>query len=103
MGIAGTPKKGKHTPEDDVQSGLVSEWDRHMEGFLPELLLTFPLAPRTDEYFYEDVTPPVLMRGGFFASSKEETSSVDFQITDPGGDVVFERTDAAEGLFHFMA
>lgn len=85
------------------RGGLVEEWDKHMEGFIPELLLTFPLPPRTDEYFYEDVTPPVLMRGGFFASSKEETSSVDFQITDPSGDVVFEKFDEAEGLFHFMA
>mmetsp|Transcript_130509 Transcript_130509/g.226793 ORF Transcript_130509/g.226793 Transcript_130509/m.226793 type:complete len:250 (+) Transcript_130509:167-916(+) len=85
------------------RGGLVEEWDKHMEGFIPELLLTFPLPPRTDEYFYEDVTPPVLMRGGFFASSKEETSSVDFQVTDPSGDVVFEKADEAEGLFHFMA
>merc|ERR1719183_2932553 len=85
------------------RGGLVEEWDNHMEGFTPELLLTFPLSPRTDEYFYEDVTPPVLMRGGFFASSKEETSSVDFQVTDPSGSVIFEKNDEAEGLFHFMA
>lgn len=85
------------------RGGLVEEWDKHMEGFIPELLLTFPLSARTDEYFYEDVTPPVLIRGGFFASSKEETSSVDFQITDPAGDRIFEKTDEAEGLFHFLA
>jgi hypothetical protein len=85
------------------KGGLVEEWDKHMESFVPELLLTFPLNPRTDEYFYEDVTPPVLIRGGFFASSKEETSSVDFQVTDPAGDVIFEKTDEAEGLFHFLA
>jgi hypothetical protein len=85
------------------RGGLVEEWDRHMEGFVPELLLTFPLSSRTDEFFYEDVTPPILMRGGFFASSKEETSSVDFQITDPAGSVIFEKNDEAEGLFHFMA
>lgn len=85
------------------KGGLVEEWDKHMEGFTPELLLTFPLSPRTDEYFYEDVTEPVLIRGGFFASSKEETSSVDFQVTNPAGDVIFEKTDEAEGLFHFVA
>lgn len=86
------------------KSGVLSEWDKHMEGFTPECLLTFPLPPRTDEYFYEDVkSTPVMIRGGFFASSKEETSSVDFQITNPHGDVVFERTDEAEGLFHFTA
>lgn len=90
--------------EKAQRAGLVEEWDRHMEGFLPELLLTFPLGPRTDEYFYEDVTtPPVLMRGSFFASSKEETSSVDFQVTNPHGDVIYERYGEAEGLFHFLA
>jgi len=90
--------------EKAQRGGLVEEWDRHMEGFVPELLLTFPLAPRTDEYFYEDITtPPVLMRGGFFASSKEETSSVDFQVTNPHGDIIFERYGEAEGLFHFLA
>jgi len=101
-----------HAQEENVESnmedklargGLVEEWDQHMEGFLPDLLLTFPLASRSDEYFYEDVTPPILLRGGFFASSKEETSSVDFQITDPAGDVVFEKSDQPEGLFHFVA
>jgi len=86
------------------KGGLLEEWDKHMDGFTPECLLTFPLAPRTDEYFYEDVvSTPVVIRGGFFASSKEETSSVDFQITNPHGDVVFEKTDEAEGLFHFTA
>jgi hypothetical protein len=90
--------------EKAQRGGLVEEWDRHMEGFVPELLLTLPLAPRTDEFFYEDVTtPPVLMRGGFFASSKEATSSVDFQVTNPHGDVIFERYGEAEGLFHFLA
>merc|ERR1711924_391061 len=81
------------------RGGLVEEWDKHMEGFTPELLLSFPLAPRTDEYFYEDVTPPVLIRGGFFASSKEETSSVDFQVTDPAGDSIFEKLTRQRASF----
>mmetsp|Transcript_103018 Transcript_103018/g.320423 ORF Transcript_103018/g.320423 Transcript_103018/m.320423 type:complete len:189 (+) Transcript_103018:222-788(+) len=76
-----------------------------MEGFVPELLLTFPLPPRTDEFFYEDVPPgpPVLIRGGFFASASEETSSVEFSITDPHGNNMYEKSDEAEGLFHFVA
>ena len=32
---------------------MVDEWDKHMEGFTPELLLTFPLPGRSDEFFYE--------------------------------------------------
>lgn len=91
--------------EDEVKMGLVDEWDKHMEGFVPELLLTFPLPARTDEFFYEDMEDdkPVLIRGGFFASSSEETSSVEFSIQDPKGNVIYEREDDAEGLFHFVA
>jgi len=104
--LTAAPEPGEEqlsTKQKLEKGGLVEEWDKHMEGFTPELLLTFPLPPRTDEYFYEDVTPPVLIRGGFFASSKEETSSVDFQITNPAGDIIFEKNEEAEGLFHFVA
>lgn len=83
--------------------GLVDEWEHYMDGFTPDILLTFPLAARTDELFYEEVTPPFVLRGGFFASSSEETSSVDFKIENPVGEVVFEKVDEAEGLFHFVA
>ncbi|CAE7194676.1 TMED7, partial [Symbiodinium sp. KB8] len=92
--------------DDEAGGGLVEEWDKHMEGFTPELLLTFPLPGRSDEFFYEDIpenSPPVLIRGGFFASASEETSTVEFSITDPKGNVIFEKKDQAEGLFHFMA
>lgn len=96
-GVASAASDG---PKD---ASLVEEWDTHMEGFVPELLLTFPLPSRTDEFFYEDVESPVLLRGGFFASAQDETSDVDFQITDPKGTVVYERSASAEGLFHFIA
>lgn len=94
---AGSPKK---------ESNLVDEWDTHMEGFNPELLLTFPIAARTEEFFYEEIpqgSPPVLVRGGFFAASSEQTSTVEFTIMDPAGTVIFEKNDEAEGLFHFIA
>jgi len=90
---------------DGPQSGLVDEWDKHMEGFVPELLLTFPLAARSDEFFYEDLPPgpPVLIRGGFFAAASEVSSSVEMSIQDPKGNVIFEKNDEPEGLFHFIA
>jgi len=92
--------------EDVDRSSLVEEWDKHMEGFVPELLLTFPLPARSDEFFYEEIpegSPPVLIRGGFFAAAAEETSSVEFSITDPKGNTIFEKEDEPEGLFHFVA
>lgn len=90
---------------EDASTGLVDEWALHMEGFVPELLLTFPLPARSDEFFYEDVPagPPVLIRGSYFASAADEASSVEFQITDPHGDVIFKKEDSDEGIFHFIA
>mmetsp|Transcript_91962 Transcript_91962/g.182701 ORF Transcript_91962/g.182701 Transcript_91962/m.182701 type:complete len:255 (+) Transcript_91962:59-823(+) len=89
----------------EANGSLVEEWDRTMDGFVPELLLTFPLAARSDEFFFEDVPegPPPLIRGGFFAAASEETSSVEFSITDPKGKVVYKKDDAAEGLFQVLA
>jgi len=90
----------------DASGSLIEEWDRTMDGFVPELLLTFPLAARSDEFFFEDVPeggPPPLIRGGFFAAASEETSSVEFSITDPKGKVVYKKEDAAEGLFQLLA
>uniref|UniRef100_A0A0G4FSA1 GOLD domain-containing protein n=1 Tax=Chromera velia CCMP2878 TaxID=1169474 RepID=A0A0G4FSA1_9ALVE len=82
-------------------SSLIEEWEIYMQNFVPEMLVTFPLAARSDEYFYEDVgEAPVHMRGGYFVSTDEDESDVDFQITDPAGDVIFKKTNA-EGLFHF--
>jgi len=102
-GIVTKDKSSSKLDEKLGRGGLVEEWDKTMDGFVPELLLTFPLPPRSDEYFYEDVTPPYVLRGGFFASAGDETSSVDFKITNPAGDVVFDKADEADGLFHFMA
>lgn len=84
---------------------LIDEWDVHMADFTPELLLTVPLPARTDEFFYEDVPkgPPVLIRGGFFASSEDETSSVDFTILDPKSKTIYEKHGEPEGLFHFQS
>lgn len=89
-----------------TESGLVGDWEKHMDSFVPNLLLTFPLAARTDEFFFEDVTKDTvgqLLRGALFASAAEETSDVDFHITDPEGNSVFEKAGVPEALFHFVA
>lgn len=91
---------------EEAGADLVDEWDKHMEGYVPELLLTFPLPARTDEFFYEDLSQeqtPVLIRGGFFASASDETSEVAFSIMDPKGNTIFEKASEPEGLFHFVA
>jgi len=92
-------------PEHEEDDDFVDEWDHSMEGFLPELLLTFNLPGRKEEYFYEDVPAgaPTLIRGGFFATAQEEESQVEVLILDPKGNKIYERNSAAEGLFHFLA
>lgn len=85
------------------RGGLVEDWEKLMQGFTPDLMLTFPLAARTDEFFFEEVNTTTFIRGAFFASATEGESSVDFQITDPSGDIIHEKSGAADGLFHFNA
>lgn len=96
----------KQQPEaSDDGGGMVDEWEKTMEGFTPELLLTFPLPARYDEFFYEELakdSEPVLIRGGFFATAGDEESSVDVSVLDPKGKKIYEASQA-EGIFHFVA
>lgn len=55
---------------------------------LLSMQVTFPLSPRSDEYFYETIEKnegPIHLRGGFFVGGEESSSAVDFSITDPDG------------------
>ncbi len=78
-----------------------------MNNFNPDMLVTVPVAARSDEFFYEDVTSiGTLMRGAFFvigSENSETKSGVDFVITDPDGVVVFEKKDQVEGVFSLKA
>lgn len=103
-GTKSTERASRSSPDTMASAhSVATDWDRLMEDFSPELLLTFRLPPRTDEYFHEDIAqgPPVLLRGGFLAASDEGISSIDFSILDPSGELVYERHDEVEGLFHF--
>ena len=73
-----------------------------MRDFNPDLLVTVPLAARSDEFFYEDVTKNgTLIRGAYFVidSDNDSNSGVDFVITDSEGKIVYERKDKVEGVF----
>ena len=78
-----------------------------MVDFNPDLMMTFLIGARQDEFFYEDVTEVgSLIRGAYFSVDKDGQpagSGLDFQITDPNRDVVFRRTDTHEALFYFIA
>ena len=86
---------------------FMKEWEELMINFNPDMLVTLPIAARSDEFFYEDVTAVgTLMRGAYFvigSENSESKSGVDFVVTDPDGIVVFEKKDQVEGVFSLTA
>lgn len=74
-----------------------------MKNFNPDLLVTVPVAARSDEFFYEDVqTPGTLLRGAYFVIGSEDEGThtgVDFVVTDPDGAIVYEKRGQVEGVF----
>eukprot|EP01068_Selenidium_serpulae_P004970 Selendium_serpulae@DN3817_c0_g1_i1.p1 len=89
--------------ESEAEDGIVHEWDSHMSNFVPDMLVTFQLGTRADEYFYHDVEiEDELIRGGYFVSGAAESSDLDFTIMDPESKIIMKRKDA-EGLFHFTS
>eukprot|EP00923_Selenidium_pygospionis_P028858 GHVN01051601.1.p1 GENE.GHVN01051601.1~~GHVN01051601.1.p1 ORF type:complete len:391 (-),score=64.15 GHVN01051601.1:2545-3717(-) len=86
---------------DDNEEGIVHEWDVHMANFVPDMLVTFNLASRSDEYFYHDVSmEQEMIRGGFFVTATDEASELDFTIMDPESRIIMKKKDH-EALFHF--
>lgn len=87
----------------EYDDSFMREWEELMSNFNPDMLVTVPVGARSDEFFYEDVTQPgTLIRGAFFVigSENDETrSGVDFVITDPDGQVVYDKKDHVEGVF----
>jgi p24 family protein beta-1 len=86
---------------------FMEEWETVMSNFTPDLLVTVPVGSRSDEFFYEDVTiPGTLIRGAYFVIDSlhdSEKSGVDFMITDPVGEIIYERKDKVEGVFSITA
>jgi len=99
----------EHHDEDHSMDGtdyddhFMEEWERVMKDFDPELLVTVPVASRSDEFFYEDVQKKgTLIRGAYFvigAENDEHNSGVDFVVTDPDGEILYQRHNQVEGVF----
>lgn len=91
----------------DVDDHFMEEWESVMSDFDPELLVTVPIAARSDEFFYEDVTAKgTTIRGAYFiiGSEGENThTGVDFVVTDPSGQIIYQRNDQVEGVFRIQA
>ncbi|EZG53716.1 emp24/gp25L/p24 family protein [Gregarina niphandrodes] len=70
---------------------IADEWDRMMQNFMPEMILTFRMGGGEQEHFHQDVIKSgLLIRGGFFESSGDgDQKSISFKIVAPSGKVVF--------------
>jgi len=91
-------------PQDAEENArLMKEWDTHMTDFVPADLVSFEIAPRGHEEFYEVIDDlPSKVRGAFFVSSKE-TKDIDLVIYDPSKALIYESRKKKEDLFHFEA
>ncbi|OMJ93356.1 hypothetical protein SteCoe_3711 [Stentor coeruleus] len=110
-----SPQKMQNTQSDDNGSEtldvsaeeegieLLKEWYDKMKGFLPEDMITFEIAARGQEEFYEviDVIPSTIKGAWFLGSSNSK--DMDFTIYDPMQNVVFERKSKKEAFFSIEA
>ena len=83
--------------EEHVQQ--MQEWEETMKDFSPEDMITFEIPSRSEEEFFTviDVVPTEI-RGYWFLFSTSD-KSMDFQITSPLNQVIFERKSAKEAIF----
>jgi hypothetical protein len=88
---------------EDESVELLKEWYEKMKGFVPENMVTFEIAARGQEEFYEviDVLPSTIKGAWFLGSSNSK--DVDFTIYDPLQNVVFERKSKKEAFFSIEA
>lgn len=96
----GLPVTDKALDNDE----FVKNWSKHMEGFIPDMTLTFDLE-KNEEHFFTEVKDPKkgeLIRGAFFATGPGGVGAgkVDCDIHAPDGSMVFEKTDE-QGIFYF--
>lgn len=104
------PTYGEEDIAQEVEDGgmggkegsVIEQWEKVMSDFIPESMLTIPIAARTHETFEIDVKiPNEYIRGGFFVTGNKK-SSIELTIVDPQNNKIFEKKDK-EGLFHFHA
>eukprot|EP00736_Rhodelphis_marinus_P010061 Rmarinus@m.27857 len=61
--------------------------------------LTFDVKAGTEECFFEDVSKQGIKLGGMFQVAEGGELDIDFQVTDPDGNVVYSAEKEKEGKF----
>lgn len=89
--------------DDEEVDAFYEEWNRKMQGFHPNSMLSFDIAPKSSEMFYENIkNTGTLMRGMYYTLSKEEDLAIRVTIKSPTGEVVYSK-EYADGIFSFEA
>ncbi|KAL4451125.1 hypothetical protein ABPG74_021447 [Tetrahymena malaccensis] len=96
-------KKNEAVVDDDEDRvAIMEEWEKHMQDFIPDEMLTFEIESKKEELFMEDITVPTQMRGAFFVSYFSD-EKIDFIIRDPNKHKVFHKFNKREGIFNVNA
>lgn len=83
-----------------LTSTFAQEWEKHMADYEPDYVYMIPIAYKTKEIFFENITHvPARIRGAFL-SDEEKKDQVDFEILGPHEEVVYRNT-TNECLFDF--
>ncbi|EAR92966.1 emp24/gp25L/p24 family protein (macronuclear) [Tetrahymena thermophila SB210] len=88
--------------DDEDRVAIMEEWEKHMQDFIPDEMLTFEIDSKKEELFMEDITVPTQMRGAFFVSYFSD-EKIDFVIRDPNKHKVFHKLNKREGIFNVNA
>mmetsp|Transcript_47284 Transcript_47284/g.54477 ORF Transcript_47284/g.54477 Transcript_47284/m.54477 type:complete len:258 (+) Transcript_47284:39-812(+) len=85
---------------DEEEFLLMQEWEDHMSDFVPSDLITFEIAPRSEEEFVEEITSvPTKVRGAYFVSTSDK-SDINFKIVNRNKKTLFEKSGKREGIFY---
>ncbi|KAL4490957.1 hypothetical protein ABPG72_008693 [Tetrahymena utriculariae] len=87
---------------DEDRVAIMEEWEKHMQDFIPDEMLTFEIESKKEELFMEDITIPTQMRGAFFVSYFSD-EKIDFIIRDPNKHKIFHKFNKREGIFNVNA
>lgn len=73
-----------------------------MRGFMPDDMISFQVEAGGEEIFVEKVTKPTLIRGTYFIP-RFTPDTIDFQVYDPSGVMIFTKVMKKEAVFSIDA
>ncbi|GFE53636.1 histone acetyltransferase TAF1 250 [Babesia ovis] len=88
---------------DFGDDSFYDEWSEKMADFHPSAVLSFDIAPKGSDSFFENVrNTGTLLRGMYYTLSKTEELNIHLVIKSPSGEVVYEK-ETPEGIYAFEA